>query len=123
MITIDHSLPSWVAAFEVTGHVTKEDYETVVSPVVERIYKEHGHIHLLLHLRTPVQEYSGQAWLKDVGLTIRHFAHWRKIAIVSDQAAVQKISSAFSFAIPGKTRGFGPDELEEAKRWVATEVD
>ena len=123
MISVDRSLPSYVAAFEATGHVTKEDYDSVVLPVVDRIYKEHGHLHFFLNLRTPVQEYTGQAWLKDIGLGLKHFTHWKKIAIVTDQAAVEKITSAFSFMIPGKTRGFSSDQLETAKQWVASESE
>lgn len=121
MISVDDSLPSWVAGFEVTGHVTKEDYEQVVLPVVDRIYKKHGHLHFLLNLKTPISEYSGQAWIKDLGLTIKHFAHWKKIALVTEQSGLEKLTSAASFMIPGTTRGFSPDELAEAKRWVASE--
>lgn len=121
MIITDTSLPSYVAAFSVSGEVTKEDYDQIVLPTVDKIYKEHGHLHFLLELYTPIEEYSGGAWMKDALMGIKHFPHWKKIAIVSSQKNVQKISSAVSMLIPGETRGFAPDQLEVAKKWVASE--
>ncbi len=121
MISADNTLPTWVAAFKVTGEVTKEDYDNVVLPTVDRIYKQHGHLHFLLELNTPVSEFKAGAWMKDAALGIKHFTHWKKIAIVSDQTSVEKISNLISPLIPGKTRGFSLDELEEAKNWVASE--
>lgn len=38
-------LPSYVAAFRATGEVSKDDYERVLVPELERVDKEHGHIH------------------------------------------------------------------------------
>ena len=93
----------------------------MVLPVVDKIYKEHGHLHFLLELNTPVEEYNAGAWMKDALMGVKHFTHWKRIAIVSSQKNVQKITSAVSFLIPGKTRGFDPGELEEAKKWVSAE--
>ena len=43
------------------------------------------------------------------------------MAIVSDQKAVEKMSDWISPVLPGKTKGFKPEELPQARTWVAEE--
>ena len=58
-------MPSYVAAFKATGEVTKDDYNTVLVPEIERVDKEHGHIHFLMVMENSGKDFSLGAWLKD----------------------------------------------------------
>jgi hypothetical protein len=42
-----------------------------------------------------------------------------KIAIVSNQKGVEWFSDLFRFFIPGKSKGFALNELDEAVKWIS----
>ena len=121
MINVMQNIPPHVAAFTASGEVTKTDYETVLIPRIEEVNKIHGHIHFLFELKTDVGNFTAAAWWKDFLIGLRHFSKWKKMAIVSDQKGVEKLSDWISPLLPGETRGFKPEELEQAKIWVAAE--
>ena len=110
-----------MAGFTASGKVTKEDYETVVIPEVDKIVKQHGHIHFLLVLNTDVSNFSPGAWMKDPLVGVKHLSKWKKMAIVSDQKGVEKITDIISPVVPGESKGFSLAELDEAKSWVSSE--
>jgi|SRR5579863_1434180 len=121
MITVMKDIPPHVAGFIASGNVTKADYENVLIPRVEEVNKTHGHIHFLLELRTDVGNFTTAAWWNDLMIGLKHFSKWKKMAIVSDQKAVEKMSDWISPILPGKTKGFKLEELDQARSWVAEE--
>jgi hypothetical protein len=123
MLTKIEDVASYVAAFKATGKVDKHDYDNILVPELERKGKEHGHLHMLMHLETPVKNFTLGAWLEDAWMGLKHFGGWRKIAIVTDEKAVETFTNNFSFVIPGEAKGFKLEELETAKQWVAEEGD
>lgn len=120
MITVLTSAPSNVAAFRATGEVTKADYDNVVIPAVDALVKKQDAINFLLVVDTAMSNFSIGALLKDLGIGLKHFTKWRKMAIVSEQAGVIKFTDFFSYIAPGEAKGFTHAELEEAKQWVSS---
>jgi hypothetical protein len=121
MITIMNNIPPYVAGFTASGEVSKTDYENVLIPRIEEVFKKHGHIHFLFELRTDVGNFTTAAWWKDLMVGLKHFSKWKKMAIVSNQKGVEKMTDWISPIIPGTTKGFTLDELDQAKIWVAEE--
>lgn len=119
MIEVIPGLPPNVAAFKATGKVTGKDYDEVINPTVEKIYKSHGKINYLLDIDTPLSNYSAEAWFKDALLGFVYFTEWKKIAIVSGPKEIKKFTNVFGKLIPGCTKGFLKNELEDAKQWVS----
>jgi stage II sporulation SpoAA-like protein len=115
-------VPSYVAGFVATGEVDKDDYSNVLVPELERLDKQHGHIHLLMILETPVKNFSIGAWLLDAWMGLKHFRGLKKVAIVTDETGVETFTNKISALIPGQTRGFKLSEKEIAKTWVAQEL-
>src|SRR5947209_8699561 len=114
-------IPDYVAGFIASGEVTRQDYENLVVPEIDRLVDKHGHIHFLLVLNTDVGNYTAGAWVKDALVGLKHATKWKKMAIVSDQKGVQKVTDAISPIIPGVSKGFSFDELNVAKSWVSSE--
>lgn len=121
MITVMKNISPFVAGFTASGEVTKTDYENVMIPRIEEVYKKHGHIHFLFELRTDVGNFTTAAWWKDLMIGLRHFSRWKKMAIVSDQKLVEKMSDWISPVLHGKTKGFKLEKLALARTWVAEE--
>ena len=121
MLTKLEGMPAHVAAFRATGEVTKEDYENVLVPEIERVDKQHGHIHFMMEMATPSKNFSLGAWLQDAWHGLKHYRGWKKVAIVADEKTIEKITNLFSAIIPGTSKGFALSQLDEAKQWVASE--
>lgn len=119
MIEIMNDLPPHVAAFKASGKVTRSDYENVLMPHVDKTGKAFRKISFLLELDTNVGKYTIGAWADDLLVGIKHISQWHRVAIVSDQNAVKKITDIFGHLVPGEYKGFAIAELEAAKTWVS----
>ena len=121
MLQTLENIPSHVAAFKATGEVTKDDYERILVPEIERVDRQHGHIHFMMVMETSAKNFSFGAWLQDALEGLKHYRGWKKVAIVSDEKGIEKFTNIFSAVIPGSSKGFPLAELERAKQWVASE--
>jgi hypothetical protein len=119
MIEILPGFPPHVAAFKAIGKIDERDYKEVVMPEVERVAKAFGKINFLLELDTDVSNYSIGAWIDDALLGIRHITQWKKVAIVSRQEAIKKITDLFGHLVPGEYKGFKMENIDEARKWVS----
>jgi hypothetical protein len=119
MLQFINDLPDHVVGIRATGEVTKEDLDTVLIPKIDELVKRQGEINYILVLQTPVQNFTAGAWWDDLKVGLKHFTKWNKIAIVTDQKAVEKFTDVFSFTIPGESKGYDLSELDEAVKWVS----
>jgi hypothetical protein len=118
MLQFIRDLEPHVVGIHAVGEVTKEDIETVLIPRIDDLVKRQGEINYLLVLETDVKNFTVGAWWDDLKLGLKNFTKWNKIAIVSDQKGVEWFSDAFRFFIPGKSKGFSLDQLDEAVKWI-----
>lgn len=118
MLQFIKDLPDDVVGIHATGEVTKEDYDKVLIPRIDDLAKKQGKIKYLLVLETDVSNFSAAAWWDDLKIGLKHFTEWNKIAVVTDQKGVEWFTDVFKYFIPGKSKGFPLNELDEAVRWI-----
>jgi hypothetical protein len=123
MLQFINDLEPHVVGIHAIGEVTKEDMETVLLPRIDDLVKRQGEINYLLVLETDVKNFTIGAWWDDLKLGLKNFTKWNKIAVVSDQKGVEWFTDAFRFFIPGKSKGFSLDELDEAIKWITAKED
>lgn len=121
MIEVIQGLPGNVAAFKATGKIDPEDYDNIVNPIVDKVYKAYGKIDYLFQLETSLKNFSAMAWVKDLLLGFVYFTDFQRVAIVTRNKAVKNFTNFFGKFIPGSFRGFDSDDLEIAKQWVSGE--
>ena len=119
MLQFIKDLPSHVAGVHATGEVRDEHFEQVLTPLLNELLNNQEKINLLLVLDTNVSNFTWGALWKDLKLGLKHYMQWERIAIVTDQKSVELFSNIFRFMIPGKSRGFPLDKLDEAVRWLS----
>ena len=112
-------LPPHVVGIRATGAVTKQDFDDVLKPALEALHKRTGKINYLLLLETTVSNFTIGAWIDDIVMGLKHFTHWNRIAVVTNEKFVEKFSDAFTFIVPGQSKGFNLSELAKAKEWVS----
>jgi hypothetical protein len=119
MLELLHDLPPYVVAVRTIGKVTKEDFETVLLPAFEKVDKEFDAIHFFVLMDNNISDFTIGAWWQDMKAGIKHFTKWKKIAIVTDSTAVEKVSDFFTVLTPGKAKGYKKTQLAEARQWIA----
>lgn len=122
MLTIIENLPPHVFGVRASGEVTADDLQKVLVPGLQGLTKRYNEIYYILVLETKVENFTAGAWLQDAMAGVKHFTQWKKMAIVSDQKAVENFTDVFSYVTPGEAKGFSLEELEEAIAWVSLKV-
>jgi hypothetical protein len=112
-------LPANVAGFRASGKVTKEEYDTILIPAVDKLADNTGKINYLFVLDTDISNLSVGAWYDDLKVGLKHLLQWRKMAIVSDQEMVNKGTAMAAPMLPGEVKAFTMTDMEYAKKWVA----
>jgi hypothetical protein len=115
-------LPDHIFGVRATGEVTNVDLKDVLLPGLARTGDRFGEIRYLLVLDTEVKNFTAGAWIQDAKAGLVNYTKWKKIAIVSDEKSVEWFSNFFTFLTPGSSKGFKPNEIEEAKEWLAAEA-
>ncbi len=119
MITPLSNLPPNMVGFVASHEVTKDDFVKVVIPAVKKIVAATGELNYLLVIDTPLRNFTFGAWWQDALLGLRNLGKWRRAAIVSDSGAVNRFTDIFSLVVPGQFKGFRPEQLQAAIRWVS----
>ncbi|MBC6109468.1 STAS/SEC14 domain-containing protein [Pedobacter fastidiosus] len=119
MLTEITGLPENIFGVRATGEVESEDLKNVLLPGLKRTADRFDEIRYLLLLETDVKNFTAGAWIQDAKAGLQNFTKWRKIAIVSAEKGVEWFSDIFTFATPGSSKGFKPEEFEEAKIWLS----
>lgn len=112
-------LPANVVGFRGTGKITKDDYDAVLMPALDKFADRTGKINYLFVLDTDVSNISAGAWYDDIKAGLKHLSQWHKMAIVTDQKGVNSVTDAVGHLLPGEVKSFTIGELDAAKKWVA----
>lgn len=121
MIERIENMPSGAIGLRAGGKLSKDEYVEVLEPAL-REGVDSGELRLLF-LLTDFEGLEAAAYAEDMktGLRawIRDHSTWKRFALVTDVEWVAKAMQMFAWMTPGEVKIFAPDELEEAKTWVA----
>jgi Protein of unknown function (DUF3478). len=119
MLTVIPDLPDHIFGVRASGEVTKDDLQQVLLPGLEKLTDQYKEIYYLLVLETDVQNFTAGAWIQDLIAGVKHLTQWKKMAIVTDQKAVEKFTDIFSYVSPGEAKGYKLSELPIAIGWLS----
>jgi hypothetical protein len=103
---------------EAHGKITKQDYEGVLEPILDKIKDEGKKVKLLFHAASDFDGYTFEAVWEDCKLGIHHFRTFEKCAIVTDCNWLKNSCRFFGPLIPCPVRIFNDSDLAEAKNWL-----
>ena len=114
-------MPDGTVGFKASGKLTREDYTEVLEPAINEAI-EAGEVRML-YLLTDFEGLEPGAWVEDAktGVTkgLANHQAWKRSAIVTDVDWIRKGALLFAWMVPGEIKVCEPDELDEAKAWVA----
>ncbi|MFR9727805.1 STAS/SEC14 domain-containing protein [Saccharopolyspora sp. MS10] len=115
-----HDVPAGVDAVKAIGTVSKEDYETVIGPLVDDARKEGRRIRFLYEFGPEFQSFTPAAGWEDFEVGIGAMRLFEGCALVSDIRWIRESTRLIGFLMPCPVRVFGSDHREEALRWLAS---
>ena len=121
MVERIHEMPATAIGLKASGKLSQEDYVDVLEPAL-REGIDSGELRLVFVL-TDFDGLEPGAWPEDVKTGLRAWGQdhsaWKRFARVTDVEWVARAMRMFTWLTPGEVRIYEPDELNEAKRWVA----
>ena len=120
MIEVLTDLPGNVLGFACHGHITKQDYESVLIPAVEKALKDHEKLRLYYETASDFSGIDPSAVWEDTKVGLGHFSRWEKFAVVTDVEWIKHAMKFFSFMMPGELRVFSLKDAARARQWIVS---
>jgi hypothetical protein len=117
MIEVLPDFPDGVIGLRCTDHITRQDYEAVLIPVLNGAFKDHKTLRAYCEIVGFSVMSPGAMW-DDVKVGMEHFAHWERVAIVTDIDWISRTTKLFAFLFPGEVRVFSLSDAEKARQWT-----
>ena len=112
-------LPEGMLGFRISGDVTGGDYDSVLTPAIDRAIEKFDRIKLLAQVGPDFKGYSLDAVWDDTRLGLRHWNGFDRVAVVTDVGWIRMGIKAMAFMMPCPVQLFAIDELDDAKRWLS----
>jgi hypothetical protein len=120
MFEVLEGLPDGVIGIEAVGEVEAKDYDTVLTPVVEKALAAGG-VRIVIVLGDRFTGYSAGAAWEDTKFGFEHLRGWKRTALVTDQGWASHMAGAFGWLVPGKFKHFSLAERDAAINWAAAD--
>jgi hypothetical protein len=120
MIELLKDFPGNVVALSASGRVTREDYEKVVVPAVERALAQHEKVRLYYEIGADFSGIDPGAMWADTKIGMGHFLRWDRIAVITDVDWIRLSVTAFGFLMPARVNVYSSAEAEAAKKWISS---
>jgi len=118
MIELLRGFPSNVVAISCHGNVSRQDYDTVLVPAVEKALQSNDKIRMLYEIAPDFTGYeAGAAW-EDFKTGVEHFTKWDRIAVITDIEWIAGAVKIFGVFLPSTIRVYPPGEAAQARLWI-----
>ena len=112
-------LPEGTLGFKISGDVTGRDYDSVLTPAIDKAIERFDRIRLLALVDSGFKGYSLDAIWDDTKLGLRHWNGFERVAVVTDVGWIKTGVKAMAFMMPCPVQLFAIGELDDAKRWLS----
>lgn len=119
MIEQISGLPAGTLGFKMSGKVTGDDYDSVLTPAVDKAVEEFDRIRFLAQIGPDFEGYNLDAAWDDARLGLRHWRGFERVAVATDVGWMRTMIKAMGFMMPCPVQLFEVDEVDDAKRWLS----
>jgi SpoIIAA-like len=110
-----------IVGFRCSGRVTKDEYDTVLIPMIEKALETQRRVRLYFETTPHFSIELGAVW-DDFRFGIERFTRWERFALVTDVDWLKQSTRVFSFLLPARVRIFPSAEAQMARAWIAAHL-
>ncbi|MEZ5815538.1 MAG: STAS/SEC14 domain-containing protein [Hyphomicrobiaceae bacterium] len=110
--------PDNTCAFVCHGHVTRQDYTSVLVPAVEAALKNHDKVRLYYETAPDFTGIDPTAVWQDTMVGMGHLFRWERIAVVTDVDWIRNTFQFFSFLVPAQMKVVPLERADDARQWI-----
>jgi len=118
MIEVLKDFPTNVVAFACHGQVTRQDYDNVLIPAVNKALQQNEKVRLYYETAGDFAGIDPGAVLEDAGVGMGHLLRWERFAVVTDVEWIRHTMKLFAFLVPCEMKVFATDEVAQAREWI-----
>jgi hypothetical protein len=111
-------LPDGVLGLQVGGRLTPEDYEGLISPMVDEAVREGGRVRCLIEIDDDFRGLTPPAVVDDVRLGLRTVGAFDGVAVVTNLGWIRTPTQWAAFVVPFPMRVFPKADRAEAAEWL-----
>jgi len=112
-------LPNGVEGVRAAGKVSKEDYEQVLVPLVDRARCEGRRLRFLYQIGPDFNGFTPAAAWEDVKIGLHSLRLFDGCAVVTDVGWIRESTRVMGFFMPCPVRIFALQDLDQAVGWLA----
>jgi stage II sporulation SpoAA-like protein len=122
MLEFLKDLPAGVDGVRATGTVSKEDYDTVIRPLLETAHREGRRLRLLYQFAPEFTGFTAGAGLEDARLGLKYLRLFERCAVVTDVGWLGEAVGFLGTMMPCPVKVFVNKERQQAVEWVSAPV-
>jgi hypothetical protein len=111
-------VPAGIDAVRAVGTLSRQDYDTVVVPMLDAATREGRRLRFLCVVDEEFRGLTPEAAWADLKLGLAAMRNLEGCAVVGDLTWVREATRLAAFFLPGHVRVFHADERAEALRWL-----
>jgi len=115
-------LPDDVDGLRFSGHVSRDEYQQVVLPLLHECLARGGGIRLLIVIDDGFDRFEAGALWEDLKFGLGsglELSRWERMALVSDAGWVHHAISIFGWSVPGDVKVYPLGDRDQATAWLA----
>ena len=113
-------LPVNVIGVRATGTLTREDYDSVFRPLLQRAHSEGRRVRLLYVFAPEFKGFTVGAGWEDVRLGLKYLRMFERCAVVTDTEWVRTTTRVGAALMPCPVKVFANDAFQQAVDWLAS---
>jgi hypothetical protein len=119
MITLLKDFLDNVLAAKADGHITCEDYDSVLVPAAKAAFASNEKLRVYYEIGKYFTGIDAGAMWEDFALGVGHLLRWKRMAVVTDEGWIKNAAAAFSIFMPCRVKIFPLAESAQARAWVS----
>lgn len=118
MITILEDMPQGVVGIRLGDDVTADDFRDVLEPALAAAESDDHKLHLVVEVPDHVPDFTLGAFGQDLKMGVKRYNDFDRIAVVTDDHALERAAPFASAFIPGEVKAWHADDRDAAVEWA-----
>lgn len=122
MIERIQGLPAGVEGLRAKGQVTKDDYVTILQPILDEARSQGRRIRLLYHLGPDFEGFTAGAAWEDGRIGLQYLRLFERCAVVSDIGWIRESMRLAGALMPCPVKVFSNAEWQDSLAWLSAPI-